>query len=455
LLTTVRHNLVPPVHVNAAEGYFINTFIQGFIRFFVQFQSFKRSLNFWATVKVKTVNGEHQLQALVDKKKVILTETSIRSDLHLEDAGGIDCLSTATIFKELARIGAKTTAWNKFSSTMASAIICLAINQKFNMSKYIFDAMVKHLEGEREGKEFSGRVTPLFATMMVQANQEEGEDSDIPIDSQQTPITTQPSISKPQKKQSRRKQTKNTKVPHTSDSTADVPNEEHVPTHSHDQLLSSDDRMKLTELMDMCTKLSKKVFDLEHTKTAQAQEITNLKLRVKKLKKKAGLRIHKFKRLYKVDVTRRVASSDDEGLGAQEDASKHRRSRIKVIDRDAEVTLVDETQKMNDDNLMFDTDVLEEQEKDVVEKEVSTADPVTTVGEVVTTANVEVNTVKALTTNMDELTLAQTLIEIKAAKPKVVTSAATTTTATRPKARGVVFQEPSEFKTTSSSLQAS
>ncbi|GKA88820.1 hypothetical protein Tco_0810632 [Tanacetum coccineum] len=42
---------------------------------------------FWATTKVKTVNGERQLQALVDKKKVILTETSIRSDLNLEDAG--------------------------------------------------------------------------------------------------------------------------------------------------------------------------------------------------------------------------------------------------------------------------------------------------------------------------------------------------------------------------------
>ncbi|GKG44967.1 hypothetical protein Tco_0495045 [Tanacetum coccineum] len=51
------------------------------------------------------VNGERQLQALIDKKKVIITETSIRSDLHLEDVGGTDCLPTATIFEELARIG--------------------------------------------------------------------------------------------------------------------------------------------------------------------------------------------------------------------------------------------------------------------------------------------------------------------------------------------------------------
>ncbi|GJU68218.1 hypothetical protein Tco_1254477 [Tanacetum coccineum] len=135
------------------------------------------------------------------------------------------------------------------------------------------------------------------------------------------------------KKQSRRKQAKNTKVPHTSDSTADVPNEEHVPTHSNDPLLSGEDRMKLTELMDMCTKFFKRVLDLEHNKTAEAQEIINLKLRVKKLEKKAGLRTHKFKRLYKVGVTRRVASSDDEGLGAQEDASNRGGVELKPLTR--------------------------------------------------------------------------------------------------------------------------
>ncbi|GJR42001.1 putative ribonuclease H-like domain-containing protein [Tanacetum coccineum] len=36
---------------------------------------------FWATIKVKTVNDEVQLQALVDEKKIIVTETSVRRDL--------------------------------------------------------------------------------------------------------------------------------------------------------------------------------------------------------------------------------------------------------------------------------------------------------------------------------------------------------------------------------------
>ncbi|GKB32645.1 putative ribonuclease H-like domain-containing protein, partial [Tanacetum coccineum] len=71
---------------------------------------------FWATTKAKTVNGERQLQALVDKKKVIIMETSIRSDLHLEDAGGTDCLPTATIFEELARMGYEKPSQNNKSS---------------------------------------------------------------------------------------------------------------------------------------------------------------------------------------------------------------------------------------------------------------------------------------------------------------------------------------------------
>ncbi|GKF44979.1 hypothetical protein Tco_0131531 [Tanacetum coccineum] len=60
---------------------------------------------FWATAKVQTVNGVRQIQALVDKKRVIVTESSIRRDLHLDDAEGTDCLPTAIIFEELARIG--------------------------------------------------------------------------------------------------------------------------------------------------------------------------------------------------------------------------------------------------------------------------------------------------------------------------------------------------------------
>ncbi|GJX66748.1 hypothetical protein Tco_0301091 [Tanacetum coccineum] len=57
---------------------------------------------FWATVKVKTVNGEVQIHALVDGKKIIINESVVRRDLQLEDAEGIDCLPNSTIFEQLA-----------------------------------------------------------------------------------------------------------------------------------------------------------------------------------------------------------------------------------------------------------------------------------------------------------------------------------------------------------------
>ncbi|GJW95010.1 hypothetical protein Tco_0174682 [Tanacetum coccineum] len=60
---------------------------------------------FWDTVKAKMVNGEVQLQALVDKKKVFITESTIRRDLQLEDANGVDCLPNATIFEQLTLTG--------------------------------------------------------------------------------------------------------------------------------------------------------------------------------------------------------------------------------------------------------------------------------------------------------------------------------------------------------------
>ncbi|GJZ05654.1 hypothetical protein Tco_0539447 [Tanacetum coccineum] len=344
---------------------------------------------FWTTVKVKTVNGEVQIQALVDKKKVIITKTSVRSDLQLEDAKGTECLPNATIFEQLTLMSVKTTAWNEFSSTVASA----------------------------------------------EAQEQEGEGSVMPTVPQHTPTINPPSTSKPQKKQSRRKQRKDTEVSQPSDPTEPMADEtenvESVPTHSNDPLLSGEDRLKLNELMELCTSLSQRVIALETTKTNQALEIDSLKRRVKKLEKKKGSRTHRLRRLFKVGRSAQVVSSKDEGLGAQEDASKQGR-KIADLDADAEVTLVDEAQGRNDDYLMFDTGVLDEQEVEV-EKVVSTA---------------EVTTASATTTTVDELTLAQTLIEIKAAKPKAITTAATitTTSVTRPKARGVVCQEPKELK---------
>ncbi|GJW23922.1 hypothetical protein Tco_0037733 [Tanacetum coccineum] len=62
---------------------------------------------FWATIKTKTINGEVQLQALVDGKKIIITESIVRRDLQLENAEGIDCLPNATVFEQLTLMGSR------------------------------------------------------------------------------------------------------------------------------------------------------------------------------------------------------------------------------------------------------------------------------------------------------------------------------------------------------------
>ncbi|GJT70857.1 putative ribonuclease H-like domain-containing protein [Tanacetum coccineum] len=253
-----------------------------------------KAFDFWSTAKAKTINEETHIHALVDGKKIVITESSVRRDLQLADEDGIDCLLNNTIFQNLALMGyekvsdkltfykslfspqwkflihtilqylsPKTTAGNEFSSVMASAIICLATNQIFNFSKLIFDSMVKKLDSsnkflmyprfvqvfldkqldkvpshnaivnapchtkkvfanmKRTGKGFSGNVTPLFDTMLIQHQVEVGEESGHPTEPQHTSITaspsqvepiTVPSSSQPKKTQKPRKAKRATEI---------------------------------------------------------------------------------------------------------------------------------------------------------------------------------------------------------------------------------------------------
>nr|GEY48627.1 hypothetical protein [Tanacetum cinerariifolium] len=132
---------------------------------------------FWATASIKKPNDVVKLQALIDRKKVVVTEDVIRQDLPLDDADGVECLHNEEIFAELVRMGyekpppkltfykaffstqwkflihtlvqcvsAKRTVWNEFNYSMASAVICLATGRKFNFSKYSFDSMLRNVD---------------------------------------------------------------------------------------------------------------------------------------------------------------------------------------------------------------------------------------------------------------------------------------------------------------------
>nr|GEX31497.1 hypothetical protein [Tanacetum cinerariifolium] len=60
---------------------------------------------FWTSVSIKKSNDVVRLQALTDRKKVIITEDSIRQALRLDDEYSVDCLPNEEIFAELARMG--------------------------------------------------------------------------------------------------------------------------------------------------------------------------------------------------------------------------------------------------------------------------------------------------------------------------------------------------------------
>nr|GEU58348.1 retrovirus-related Pol polyprotein from transposon TNT 1-94 [Tanacetum cinerariifolium] len=193
-------------------------------------------------------------------------------------------------------------AVKRIFSTMASTIISLATNPKFNFSKYIFESMVKNLDNVNKFLMY-----PRFVQVFL------GKGSANPTDPHHTPTIIQPSTSKPQKKQQPKKtKRKDTELPQTSGPTTNVADEA-VNEEMDDNLVRS------------ATTASS--LEVEQDNGHSSNKINSLMRRVKKLEKKQSLRTHKLKRLYKVGLTARVESSDDnEDLG--DDASKQRRINL-------------------------------------------------------------------------------------------------------------------------------
>nr|GEU31401.1 hypothetical protein [Tanacetum cinerariifolium] len=90
-------------------------------------------------------------------------------------------------------------------------------------------------------------------------------------------------------------------------------------------------------LMDICTTLTRRVKPLELDKITQALEITMLKQRVKKLKRRNKLKVLKLRRLKRVGSTQRIDTSDDTVI---DDISKQG-GIIANIDADKDVVLED------------------------------------------------------------------------------------------------------------------
>nr|GEX23825.1 hypothetical protein [Tanacetum cinerariifolium] len=301
---------------------------------------------FWYTIAIQQVNAFTRLQALVNKKKVMVTEASIREVLRLDDAKGVDCLPNEEIFTELARMGyekpstkltfykaffssqwkflihtillsmsAKRTSWNEFSSTMVSAIICLSTGRKFNFSKYIFDSLVRNVDSSSKFYMY-----PHFLQLLIRKQ--------IGNLSTHTTKYASPALTQKVFANMRRvgKGFFRVETPlfegmlvgqeideggdeeeHVEDVFAgdaaqgddtaahgEVPTVQHTPPQSpqaqpqpqpHPQQAADFPMSLLQEALDTYAPLTKRVENLDYDKMAQALEITKLKIWVKKLEK--------------------------------------------------------------------------------------------------------------------------------------------------------------------------
>nr|GEV61940.1 ribonuclease H-like domain-containing protein [Tanacetum cinerariifolium] len=152
---------------------------------------------------IKQVNDVTRLQALVNRRKVVVIEATIREALRLDNAEGVDCLPNEEIFGELARMGyekpsTKLTFYKAFFSSQWNLVRNVYSTTKFYMylcflqliirkqvgdlsthtTKYTLPALTQKVFANirRVGKGFFGVETPLFEGMLVEQEiDEEGD----------------------------------------------------------------------------------------------------------------------------------------------------------------------------------------------------------------------------------------------------------------------------------------
>nr|GEU68588.1 retrovirus-related Pol polyprotein from transposon TNT 1-94 [Tanacetum cinerariifolium] len=298
----------------------------------------KRSL-FLTTVAVKKVNDVIRMQALVDKKKVVVTEATIRDALHLDDAEGVECLPNEEIFTELAKMGYEK------SST-----------------KLTFYKLSKESQEVEQGDADEN---------VENVNAGDAAEGDVSAANDEVPTADEePSIPSP--------------TPHTL-----PPQPSHdIPSTSYDAEILMN---LLQEIMDTCTALTRRVEHLELDKIAQALEITKLKRRVKKLERRNKVKVLKLKRLQKVGNAQRIDTSDNTVM---DDVSNQGRM-ITDMDVDADVVLEEAKEVAAD--AKADQDTKEEESEPAELQEV--VDIVTTakiITEVVTPASTTITAIDVL-----------------------------------------------------------
>ncbi|GJR62704.1 hypothetical protein Tco_1504866 [Tanacetum coccineum] len=150
------------------------------------------------------------ITAKVAGKPVSISEkASIRSDLLFDYADGIDSLPNQAIFDAIQLMGYEgdltvltfnkvlfSPQWRFLFHTMNHYITpMMLVNVPVPLDHFPVNALTSKVFSfmVKKGKHFSGKVTPSFASMLVQSTEDEGATSERPSEPQPTPSPPHPS----------------------------------------------------------------------------------------------------------------------------------------------------------------------------------------------------------------------------------------------------------------------
>nr|GEX32081.1 hypothetical protein [Tanacetum cinerariifolium] len=289
---------------------------------------------------------------------------------------------------------------------------------------------------KRVGTGFFGVITPLFENILVPAAEEVGQAQD------DVSIPTKPSTSKPYKKyKSKKQQPVAPKVP------SPEPSPEHqLPSPSNDPIPNADkDNLKFQELMDLCTRLSNKVLDLESEvidiKSSFTDKIGKLKDRVYKLEEENRILKEKSFKSAKIDT---VAPVKD-----KEESFKQGRM-IADMDEDVKVNLEEAQAKAYNLDLQHSEKVLsmqdiDEEEPAEVEKVLEVVKGAKLFTKVVTTAEPTTTTTAAQVPKASALRRRKGIV-IQDPEETAASVIMHTKVQPKDKGKGILIEEPKPLK---------
>ncbi|GJX74666.1 putative ribonuclease H-like domain-containing protein [Tanacetum coccineum] len=290
---------------------------------------------FWNTATSKTVNSVKQIHAIVDGKAVVISESSVRSDLLFNDEDGIACLTNDEIFENLALMGyeqlsTKLTFQKEPQTESLQTETPLTVSHELHTEAHIEQILPSPSTYQRKTQKHrrAKKVTKLPQTSVpLDHGADEAPRNHGGAHAQTRSKRVLEKPNEPPLLEGHTSVSGEGNMEHTFELTDNVPNTPHDSPLLGGYTPGSDEgRMELIqELMETCTSLTKRVLTLEEAKAAQDRVITRLKLRVKKLEKKRKERTPQtmIRRLFKG----RVESSDDDL--DEEDAYKQGRKSDK------------------------------------------------------------------------------------------------------------------------------